>query len=228
MTNKTWLVTIISILIIIALGTVEASPMRYYGTPVFYSNMMPTQVVCAYDKNARYGVCGYQEGDVRGMVGYTRTDTEDLLGEGTRIPLFTEVICVKGECKSNYNEPMGKISIKETSYWSIPKGYYLVNSDKHIVAFKHGNGPLAKEYPIRDVLIVPKYGKPDGYYIPEEQTRLTFNVFCNDGNECSYMGKVIKYANLNKYVPKRLSHICDQRFCYDDKQLIIGLNPKYK
>lgn len=213
-------------LMFLAMSVGAVEPQRWVGVPVFYSKFVPKATDCTFIEGAQQGFCGLYNETELGTFGLT-TIEETPTVEKIEARLFMEVVCVAGKCTSPYGEPAGEITDIRTSYWTVPVGWYLTTIDGKVKAFKAGNGPKAKDYPIRNVKILPKYNdQPDGYYIPEETERLVFRVFCNDGNECSYMGKVINYAQLNKYVPKRLSHQCDPRFCYDDKQNIIGLNPR--
>lgn len=212
-------------LMFLAMSVGAVEPQRWVGVPLFYSKFVPKSTDCTLIEGAQQGFCGFSNESDVGVFGLTTIEEQPSI-ERIESRLFMEVVCITGKCTSPYGEPAGEIADTRTSYWTVPVGWYLTTVDGKVKAFKAGNGPKAKEYPIRNVKILPQYDKPDGYYIPEEQERLVFRVFCNDGNECSYMGKVINYAQLNKYVPKRLSHICDTRFCYDDKQNVIGLNPR--
>lgn len=204
-----------------------ADQYRYVGVPVFYSKFVPKAVDCEYDRKGVQGTCGIKNYPTTGTIGIT-TVAVTPKAEAVQIRLYMEVVCTKGFCTSPYGEKAGAIQRQETSYWVVPTGFYLHESDGKVKAYKAGNGPLAKDYPIRDVWILPEYDDlPDGYYIPEASNRMTFNVHCNPGNECIYMGKELTYAQLQQYVPKRMSTKCDVRFCYDKENLIVGLNPKH-
>lgn len=225
-----WLAPIVSLLIIFGLfmyGQANASePQRWVGVPVFYSKFVPKQVKCSYQKDANQGTCGIESYADVGTVGLTTAEADPKIEE-VKIRLYMEVTCVNHQCRSPYGEPAGIVALKETSYWTVPTGFYLYSTADGVTAYKAGNGPLAKDYPIRNVWLLPEYNDvPDGYYLPEESNRLNFQVWCNVADECSYMGKEINYIQLKKYVPKRLSALCDERFCYDPQYSVIGLNPK--
>lgn len=229
--KSVWLAPLVSFLLILMMvlhnNANAGEPQRWVGTPVFYSKFVPKEVTCEYQKAARQGTCGIKGYSETGTVGLTTAEVEPKI-EAVQVRLYMEITCVEGKCKTPYGEPAGIVDTQQTSYWTVPTGFYLYPVDGKVKAYKAGNGPLAKDYPIRSVWILPEYNDmPDGYFIPEDKERLTFNVWCNDGNECSYMGKEINYAQLNRYVPKRLSTMCDIRFCYDTNKLIVGLNPKH-
>lgn len=201
-------------------------PQRWVGVPLFYTTMVPKVADCTYDETATYGHCGWKGYPEEATVGLT-TVSESPVIEVINTRLYTEVTCVKGVCKTQFGQPVGEVTDKGVSYWTLPTGFYLTELNGKITAVKFGNGPKAKTYPIRDVLLLPEYKElPDGFYIPEETERLAFDAYCNPGNECSYMGKVINYASLNKYVPKRRSMDCDEQFCYINDNEVIGLNPR--
>lgn len=231
--NRTWFVPLAVFFAIFFIvmhnKSYAADQYRYVGTPVFYSKYVPKSVDCLYEVNSKQGSCFIKNYPENGVVGIASTDPIPKT-EAVQVRLYMEVVCNKGICTSPYGEKAGTIKAQETSYWTVPTGFYLYSTDDKVKAYKAGNGPLKKEYPIRDVKLLPDMydDTPDGYYIPEADTRLNFNVYCNAGNDCTYMGKEITYSELQNYVPKRLSHQCDIHFCYDDKQLIVGLNPKYK
>lgn len=207
------------------LPTKAAEPERWAGTPVFYTAYTPQVVSCVYDKASSQGSCrikGYPE---EGVVGVTTTAPE-APAHAQEMRLYTEVTCVTGICKTQYGEDAGEVLDHHTQYWTIPVGYYLGQVGNKVIAFKHGNGPQAKKYPIRNILEIYMDQKPDGYSIPGTVDSLAFDIHCNTGGDCSYMGKEINYAQLNNYVPKRLTMQCDVRFCYDRNQTIAGLNPR--
>lgn len=218
---------VIALLIFCSTMVFGTEPQRWVGTPVFYSKYVPKVVDCEYNNSVSYGFCGVHNYPELGKMGLTTLE-HNTPPEVLDVRLYTEVTCVLGQCNTQFGEPVGNIDTQGTSYWTVPTGFYLITVNRKTVAYKYGNGPLAKNYPIRGVQLIQGYDQPDGYYIPEEAERLTFNVHCNVSDECSYMGKVINYADLNKYVPKRLSTQCDVRFCYDTHQLIVGLNPRNK
>lgn len=213
--------------LIVTTSKVEATePQRWVGVPLFYTSFVPKVADCTYNEKATYGNCGWKGYPEEATIGLT-TVSESPVIEVIRTRLYTEVTCVKGECKTQFGQPVGEIASKGISYWTIPTGFYLTDLNGKTKAVKFGNGPKANIYPIRGVLILPEYNElPDGVYIPEETERLAFDAYCNPGYDCSYMGKVINYAQLNKYVPKRQSLDCGEQFCYDHLQKVVGLNPR--
>lgn len=202
--------------------SVNAASLEYYGTPVFYGKYAPDQVNCTYDKDSRYGFCGEDSAPIEGKVGITNPD-EPGRGVGVTIDLRTELVCLDGVCKSNYGEPLGKIKLKGTSYWTIPTGYYLSDASGQYLAYKHGKGPLAKIYRMKTVYVLPGLNDPaNGIMVA------TNEVYCNVSYECSYLGIKMSRVDLAKYIPKVLTHKCDPLFCYNNDQTIAGLNPKPK
>lgn len=229
--NMCTLVIVIMFFIITVLSALSAhagEQQRYVGVPVFYSKFVPKSVDCEFDRKGVQGTCGITNYPDTGTIGITSVEVKPK-AEAVQVRLYMEVVCTNGFCTSPYGEKAGTLKRQETSYWTVPTGFYLYEHDGKVTAYKAGNGPLAKDYPIRDVWILPEYDDlPDGYYIPEAETRMNFNVHCNPANDCIYMGKELTYSQLQKYVPKRMSTQCDVRFCYDTKNLIVGLNPKYQ
>lgn len=224
---REWLLVSGILVMLFAMATHKceaAEPERWAGTPVFYTDYTPGEVQCYYDKKAFQGSClitGYPE---EGVVGITNVGSEEAHAQPMR--LYTEVTCDMGFCETQTGEKAGKINDNMVQYWSIPVGYYLNDDDGVMKAYRHGTGPRAYAYPIRGIKFIPGDKPVAGEYIPEEKERLTYNVHCNKGGDCYYMGKEINYAQLNKYVPKRLTTQCDVRFCYDQEQMIAGLNPR--
>lgn len=225
--SRIWFITwgIILTLACAVLNYVHAAePERWAGTPVFYTVYTPKVVDCDFDKKSAQGGCyisGYPE---QGFVGITHLGEAGGIAQPMR--LYTEVTCDMGHCFTQFGEPAGHISGNNTQYWTIPVGYYLDDSAGTLQAWKHGNGPKATTYPIRDVQLISGDHKPDGNFTSEAQDNLSYKVYCNEGGDCSYMGKVINYAQLHQYVPKRLTMQCDVRFCYDRDMSIAGLNPR--
>jgi hypothetical protein len=203
---------------------VQAEPMRYLGLPVFYSQFTPKVAHCVEDAESKYNVCGWAKYPELGKLGITTT-REQPYREGYTVELMDAVLCIEGRCATNFNELRGSISKRETGYWYIPKGFYLTDIGGKATAVKYGNGPLASTYPIRNVVLLPGE-TPDGLFVPEDQERLVYSVTCNIADECSYLSRVMTLTELTKYIPKRLSTICDLQLCYDPAGKVIGLNPK--
>lgn len=205
--------------------TQAAEPLRWVGVPVFYSKFIPKVAQCEYTTEARYGFCGWALYPEEGELGVTSFDGQ--VKEAFLVRFYDEITCVKGKCESNYGEPRGQSSNLTTSYWYIPKGFYLTELNGIATAVKYGNGPQASKYPIRAVKILPEYNDyPDGQYVPEESERLLYDVWCNDGNMCSYMGRELTFNNLRKYIPARLTTRCNNQFCYNEQNRVAGINPK--
>uniref|UniRef100_A0AB39CDB2 Uncharacterized protein n=1 Tax=Pseudomonas phage RVTF4 TaxID=3236931 RepID=A0AB39CDB2_9VIRU len=208
--------------LVIITANAHAEPVRYYSTPVFYGKYTPKIAHCTVDVPARYGFCGWPLYAEEGEVGVTGTNGP----EGVFTRLYDEVICLGDICETNYSEPRGSIESEGVTYWYVPKGFYLATIAGKVTAVKYGNGPLARNYPIRDV-IIPKGSTdwPDGQFIPVEDDK-TYRVWCNEARECSYMSRVMEYSKLKQYIPPVLTIKCDSLFCYDDRDRIVGTNPK--
>lgn len=219
---------IIITLLLMAIGTIThaADPLRWVGVPVFYSKYLPKVAPCTYTDEARYGFCGWKLYPEDGQIGVTSVEDHPSKVSFT-YKLYDEVVCIDGVCKTNYGEPRGRLESTKTTYWYIPLGFYLFEYDGAIRAVKYGNGPLARTYPIRAVKLLPEYAElPDGEYIPMEEDWDVYDVWCNDANECSYMGRVMLFDNLRNWIPKRLSFKCDGRFCYHENGRVAGIDPK--
>lgn len=202
---------------------VHADPLRYYGTPVFYGKFTPKVAHCTFDLPSKYGFCGWKEYPDYGVVGMSTMSGKK---KGLQVVLYDEVICDDVLCQTNYSEPRGKIDSKGVSYWYIPKGFYLASINGIPTAVKYGNGPLTQSYPIRDVILPAKTTDyPDGAFIPVDNDD-TYRVFCNPARECSYMGQVMEYPELKQYVAPVLTTRCNDLFCYNDRDQIVGTNPK--
>lgn len=225
--GRWWYIAWGTILILtgVVLNQVKAAePECWAGTPVFYTDYTPGEVQCYYEKKAFQGSClitGYPE---EGVVGITNVGSEEARAQPMR--LYTEVTCDMGHCLTQAGQPAGWIMDNMVQYWTIPVGYYMSDETGIMKAYRHGTGPKKSAFPIRNVKIIQGDKLPAGDYLPEENERLTYNVSCNPGGDCYYMGKEINYAQLNNYVPKRLTTQCDVRFCYDRNQMIAGLNPR--
>lgn len=202
--------------------TATADPVRYYTTPVFYGKFVPKVAPCTVNIPTRYGFCGWANYPEEGEVG----TIHDGIKAGVFLRLYDEVVCIDDICETNYDEPRGSIDSKGVTYWYIPKGFYLATIAGKATAVKYGNGPLKRNYPIRDVIIPDgSTDWPDGEFIPVEDDQ-TYRVFCNVARECSYMGRVMEYPELKRYVKPVLTTRCDSLFCYDDWERIVGTNPK--
>lgn len=214
------------LVMLVSITTQAADPLRWVGVPVFYSKYLPKVAPCTFAPEARYGFCGWRNYPEDGQIGVT--SVEDIPAKAAfSFKLYDEIVCVNGECKTNYGEPRGSITAKETSYWYIPLGFYLYDGETGTRAYKYGNGPLANTYPIRGVLMLAKYPEePDGVYVPIDKDWDVYDVWCNASDECSYMGRVMMFDKLRTWIPKRLSFKCDARFCYHEDGRVAGINPK--
>lgn len=212
--------------LILNVGTAFAEPIQYFGTPMFYSKFVPDEFVCNYNPKALFGYCGDRTLPEEAIVGYTLKD-DSTQGTGASIRMYNEVVCLLGECKSQYGEPYGQVKELGTSYWYVPTGFYLATGPKGTTAFKHGNGPMADQYPIRNVKVIPELNDPPrGKIKAYKDTLIRYDVYCNPVEECSYMGRVMLATQLVKYIPKVLTTNCSTRFCYNPDLTIAGLNPK--
>lgn len=222
-----WLIGIISLVIVACrIEGVNAAPLQYFGTPVFYGKFAPDQYTCTYNTEHRYGYCGALGLVEEGVVGFT--DPKDPnKGVGYLMRLYGEIVCTNGNCTSNYGEPLGQIASSDTSYWYIPTGYYLANLGDKYVAFKHGHGPLAHDFPMKNVKVLPGYDDPaTGVSEHFKDTRERYDVYCNASLECSYMGRVMLASQLIDYIPKVMTTSCSMLFCYHPDLTIAGLNPR--
>lgn len=207
--------------------TQAAEPLRWVGVPVFYSKFVPKLAPCTYNAETQYGFCGWPNYPEEGELGVATMD--DTTKEAFVVRLYDEVLCVADKCASSYGEPRGSLPTTKPQYWYIPKGFYLTELNGAPTAVKYGNGPLQREYPIRAVKQLPAYPDvPDGVSIPESQDALTYDVWCNVGLECSYMGRVFTYTELERLIPKRLTHNCNGVFCFTPEGRVAGLDPKAK
>lgn len=217
---------LIALLVLLFSFSVQAAePLRYVGVPVFYSKFVPKIAPCTFEKNASFGFCGWALYPEEGEIGVAtmQGDVKDAFF----VRLYDEVLCIEGKCATNYGEPRGKFEDKGTGYWYIPKGFYLTKLNDQITAVKYGNGPQANQYPIRAIKVLPEYNDmPDGVYVPEDKDSLSYDVWCNAGNECSYMGRVMSFTDLKKYIPNRMTLYCTDHFCYTPEDRVAGINPK--
>lgn len=213
------------LVLLFSFGVQATEPLRYVGVPVFYSKFVPKIAPCTYSKEASFGFCGWALYPEEGEIGVTTMDAK--VKEAFFVRLYDEVLCIDGKCATNYTEPRGEFEDTGTAYWYIPKGFYLTKLNGQITAVKYGNGAQANKYPIRAVKILPEYNDmPDGVYVPEDQDNLTYEVWCNAGDDCSYMGRVMSFTDLRNYIPNRMTLYCDNRFCYNEDQRVAGINPK--
>lgn len=212
------------LLLVLISGFVNADPLRFLGIPVYYSKYVPKIAHCVYTETARYGYCGWTQYPEEGTVGVITKDGTQR--KGFHVRLYDEITCIKGKCVSNYGEDRGDIPDINTTYWYIPKGFYLTELSGSVTAVKYGNGPGQKKYPIRDIKLMSELDEqPDGYFIPEANDN-TYSVYCNEAKECTYMGRVFKYEELKEYIPNVLTTDCDSLFCYSPGKRVVGINPK--
>ncbi|ABY63118.1 hypothetical protein ST201phi2-1p292 [Pseudomonas phage 201phi2-1] len=205
---------------------VHAAPMQYFGTPIFYGKYSTDKVECVFNQSAAYGFCGDIRDPEEGVVGLTNPN-DPTKGVGAMVRLFTEVVCVKGECASNYGEPLGRIADTRTSYWYIPTGYYLGNKGENALAYRQGTGPMANEFPMSSIKVLGALQDPPRGVVRKYNDDLErYNVYCNESLECSYMGRVMMASQLAEYIPKVLTYSCGTVFCYHADKTIAGLNPR--
>lgn len=228
MSRTAWIVIgIIAAIIFIAhLQPVKAEPLQYYGTPVFYGKFMPDTVDCIYNEKHRYGYCGVEPPVEEGEVGYT-VPGQPGKGIGQVIRLYGEVVCTDFHCASNYGEPLGIVEAKGTSYWYVPTGFYISNHTGVYKAYKHGTGPYAHDFPKKNIKVIPELNDlPRGIIQEYKDTLERYDVYCNDGGDCSYLNRVMTIEQLAEYVPKVMTTRCGPTFCYHPDDTIAGLNPR--
>lgn len=222
-----WIVGLVALVVVACrIEGVHAEPIQYYGTPVFYGKFAPDRYKCVYVEDKRYGYCGALGLVEEGEVGFTGPNDSNK-GVGYVIRLYGEVVCNNGNCTSNYGEPLGQIAKADTSYWYIPTGYYLADVKGEYYAFKHGHGPLAHDFPMKNVKVLPGYDDPvDGVQEHFKHDYVRYAVYCNESLECSYMGRVMLASQLVDYIPKVMTTTCNKLFCYNPDLTIAGLNPR--
>lgn len=200
--------------------TDSAKASEYYGTPIYYSKYFADTYPCVMGK-VELNYCGNSKFPETAVVGYKEIDGVS----SSRVKLLVEVVCDPTGCSSNYGEPYGRTNQPGTSYWLVPVGYYLDVVDGKVSAFRHGTGQLAKTYPIRDVLDVPKFDDtPKG--LQQKDTIVRYNVYCNVADECSYLGRRLVASELRQYIPRVMTYNCQGWFCYNPDDSIAGINPK--
>lgn len=223
-----WAVAIVLGLVIITLHSqkAKAEPMQYFGTPIYYSKFVANDFDCTYTPNASFGFCGDARYYEEATVGYTQKDDPNK-GVGVPVRLFTEVVCLDTICATNYNEPYGSSAESGVTYWYVPVGFYMDASTGKTRVYKHGTGPRAEYFLMKNIKNVPGYqDPPTGKVLKPKDTLNRYDVYCNRANECSYMGRIMLASQLQQYIPKVLTTDCDTRFCYNADQTIAGLNPR--
>lgn len=205
------------ILEVLARSTAQAEPLKYEGTPFFYSGYAKPVYDCSYDDTSRYGACADKTYPDDGIVALTDGSTRV-------VQFYNEVVCLDGTCQTNYNEPVGLADIKGVSYWYVPVGYYLkTGSDGVVKAYRQGTGPLATTYKMSPTI-------PDDYSTPVVDGNVVgpdeYNAYCNRVGQCKYMGMVVSFDTLKTYIPKVLTHRCDPNLCYNPNNTVAGINPK--
>lgn len=228
--RSNWWITLLAVTLtqLVTIGGAAATPMQFYGTPMFYGKFTESKQACIFNKVAAYGYCGDIRDPEDAIIGVT-DPTDPTKGLGLTIRMFTEVTCVAGKCASNYGEPMGRIKNKATSYWTIPVGRYLASSDDEEVAYQQGTGPMAEEFPRYAVKEIPALQDPPRGVAHRFNDGLDrYEVYCNKALECSYMGQQLMASELSNYIPKVMTYNCGVVFCYHADKTIAGLNPKGK
>lgn len=232
MTRKqiSWIIVTILGFIIFGLHQekAKAEPIQYYGTPFFYSKFVADSFDCVYTERVSYGFCGDIKYPEEGVVGYTIKGEPDQ-GEGAVIRFFQEVICLDGICETNFGERVGSTDVMGTSYWYIPVGFYMDIVNGKTRVFKHGTGPSGSKYQMRNIKDLPEYEDPPrGLVLKYKDTVDRYDVYCNQADECSYMGRIMLASQLHNFIPNVLTHNCSSRFCYNQDGTIAGLNPRAK
>lgn len=224
-----WIILLVAVLVsVIHPKNTEAAPMQFYGTPMFYGKFTESKQPCVFNKAAAYGYCGDIRDPEDAIIGFT-DPAEPTKGLGLATRMFTEVVCVAGKCASNYGEPLGRIDVLTTSYWTIPTGHYLASNDGEQVAYQQGTGPLANEFPRYPVKEIPALQDPPRGVARHFNDGLDrYEVYCNKALECSYMGQQLMASELSRYIPKVMTYSCGKVFCYHADKTIAGLNPKRK
>lgn len=205
----------------------KAAGVEYYGTPMFYSAYMPDQYQCTLDKTAGLGYCGQKNAPEVAVIGMTKKDAPDE-AEGVVVDMFNEVVCSSGQCKSYYDQPFGTTLEPGTTYWKVPTGYYIAPGAGGTTAYRHGTGPLAKVFPIRNVKELLEYNDPPmGFQLKDKDTTIRYDVYCNVAAECNYMGRQLPASEMRKYLPVVLTYNCHGPLCYNQDKSVAGLNAKY-
>jgi hypothetical protein len=228
MSRKQVIWGLIIVLALIILGAkinkVEAAPMQYFGTPIYYSKFTPNEFDCVYAKDASFGFCADARYYEEATIGYTKA-TDPEKGEGVPVRLFTEVVCLDTICASNYNEPYGSSAERGVTYWYVPVGFYMDASTGKTRVYKHGTGPRAEYFLMKGIKLIPGYQDPPVGKM-QKDTPNRYDVYCNKADECSYMGRIILASQLRNYIPSVLTHNCSGWFCYNPDNTIAGLNPR--
>ena len=220
------LVVLILVIAALGLGKAHAAPLQYFGTPIYYSKFTPNEFDCVYAANASFGFCADARYYEEATIGYTQRNDPNK-GEGVPVRLFTEVVCLDTICASNYGEPYGSSVERGVTYWYVPVGFYMDNTSGKTKVYKHGTGPRAEYFLMKNIKAVPGYQDPPvGKVQKPKDTLDRYDVYCNQADECSYMGRVMSVSQLSKYIPKVMTTHCDRKFCYNSDQTIAGLNPK--
>lgn len=220
------LMLLILVIAALGLGKAQANPLQYFGTPIYYSKFVPNDFDCVYDANASFGFCGNARYDEEATVGYTQA-TDPTKGEGVPVRLFTEVVCLDTICATNYGEPYGSSVERGITYWYVPVGFYMDASSTKTRVYKHGTGPQADYFLMKNIKSVSGYQDPPvGKVQKSKDTLNRYDVYCNPADECSYMGRVMLASQLQQYIPKVMTTNCNGKFCYNSDLTIAGLNPR--
>jgi hypothetical protein len=200
--------------------------MQYFGTPIWYSKFTPNEFDCVYAKEASFGFCADARYYEEATVGYTQKNDPNK-GVGVPVRLFTEVVCLDTICATNYGEPYGSSVERGVTYWYVPVGFYMDNSTGKTRVYKHGTGPRADYFLMKGIKLIPGYQDPPvGKVQVPKDTLDRYDVYCNQADECSYMGRIMLASQLKQYIPKVLTYNCSGRFCYNQDKTIAGLNPR--
>lgn len=224
-------VAVIALLVIAfpALAQDSKEPLVYAQTPLFYSTFTPQVAPCFFDNNSRHGTCGWKTWPEEITVAVTKRSKPD---EAYSYPINgnVEAVCINEYCHDTYGQLVGIVrGHVGTTYWGLPRGYYLTMVENTFTAIKHGNGSLKHEFPIRD-LMYSQYNdkKADGETLDLRFTETLYNVYCNvEMERCSYLGKEWTLLELAQLIPFVKTATCDDYLCYIDnrKSQVAGINP---
>ncbi|BEG72468.1 hypothetical protein RVBP21_0960 [Pseudomonas phage BRkr] len=213
----------------IVFGQEVKDPLIYAQTPLFFSTFTPKVAPCFFNNDSRHGVCGWKTWPDEITVAVTRrskpTEVYSYVTNGN-----VEVVCIDEYCRDAYGQLVGVVrGHSGTTYWELPRGYYLTMVNNSFTAIKFGNGSLKHEFPIRD-LLPSKYNdkKADGETLDLRFTEALYNVYCNvEMERCNYLGKEWTLLELAQLVPFVKTATCDEYLCYIDnrKSQVAGINP---
>ncbi|AEH03649.1 hypothetical protein AVT69_gp224 [Pseudomonas phage PhiPA3] len=210
-------------------GNPVKDPVVYKHVPYWYTVQTPKEISCVYTPGANMGMCGVPNYPDEVTVSVTRRSdyTEE---RAYRVATYIQYVCIDGVCSDAYGAIGGVLEGEVgITYWELPRGYYVTTEQGQYKAYKHGNGPLAQRFPIRDVLLNGE--SIDGFYVSVEQTQNLYNVHCNvQTQRCEYLGRELTLLELAQLVPFVKTDMCDAYLCYinSNKAMVAGINPDRK